>query len=99
MDTKFLNQISANWFQHHIKIKIYHNLDGFRLDDNWQSFYISKDAKNNNKVQPFFMIKQQRSLSKLVIKQSFLNPLKGIYRYLTANMIFKIEILKAKHLK
>lgn len=57
------------------------------------------DAKNNNKIQPFFIIKQERSPYKLVIKQSLLNPLKGIYKYLTANMIFNIEILKAKHLK
>lgn len=51
------------------------------------------------KFKLFYMIKQERSLSKLVIKQSFLNPLKGMYKYLTANMIFYIEILKAKHLK
>ena len=45
------------------------------------------------------MIKGERPLSKLGIKESFLNSLKGIYKYLIANMALNGKILKAKYLK
>lgn len=40
------------------------------------------------------MIKGQRPLSKLGIKESFLHSLKGIYKYLTANMALNGKIWK-----
>ena len=45
------------------------------------------------------MIMGERPLSKLGIKESFLNSLKGIYKYLIANMALNGKILKAKYLK
>lgn len=47
----------------------------------------------------FFHVKEEGSLRKLVTKESLLNLLKGIYKYLIANMVLTIEILKAKHLR
>lgn len=62
---------------------------------------IASDNKNNNNNNngTFFMITGERPLHKLGIKESFLNSLKGIYKYLIENMALNGKILKAKYLK